>query len=63
MKKHGECLLLDNHIYYYSKSNVFAEVNSQKLGHLLSKLLRYDYLAENYKLALQKQAIPFGLTL
>lgn len=42
---------------------VFAEVNSQKLGHLLSKLLRYDYLAENYKLALQKQTIPFGLTL
>lgn len=42
---------------------VFAEVNSQKLGHLLSKLLRYDYLAENYKLALQKQAIPFGITL
>ena len=41
----------------------FAEVNSQKLGHLLSKLLRYDYLAENYKLALQKQTIPFGLTL
>ena len=28
---------------------------------LFSKLLRYEHCAENYKLALEKQVIPFGL--
>ena len=40
---------------------VFPEANSQKLDHLLSKLLRYEHHAEIYKLALDKQIIPFGL--
>ena len=40
---------------------VFPEANSQKLDYLFSKLLRYENHAENYKLALEKKIIPFGL--
>ena len=40
---------------------VFPEPNSQKLDYLFSKLLRYGHHVENYKLALEKQIIPFGL--
>ena len=40
---------------------VFSEANSQKLDYVLSKLLRYEHHAEIYKLALDKQIIPFGL--
>ena len=39
----------------------FPEANSQKLDYLFSKLLRYENHAENYKLALEKQIIAFGL--
>ena len=40
---------------------VFAEINSQKLDYLFSMLLRYEHHAENYKLTIVKQIIPFGL--
>ena len=40
---------------------LFPEANSQKLDYLFSKLLRYENHAENYKLALEKQIIAFGL--
>ena len=40
---------------------VSPDANSHKLDYLFSKLLRYEHHAENYKLALQKQIIPFGL--
>ena len=31
------------------------------MDYLFSKLLRYEHQAENYKLALEKQIMPFGL--
>ena len=40
---------------------VLPEVNSQSLDWLFQKLLRYEHHAENYKLALDQQIIPFGL--
>ena len=40
---------------------VFPEANSQKLDYLCSKVLSYKHHAENYKLALEKQIISFGL--
>ena len=40
---------------------VLPEVNSQSLDPLFQKLLRYEHHAENYKLALDQQIIPFGL--
>ena len=40
---------------------VFPEANWQRLNYLFSKLLSYEHHAEKYKLALEKQIIPFGL--
>ena len=40
---------------------VFPEENSQKLDYLFSRLLGYEHHAENSKLSLVKQIIPFGL--
>ena len=40
---------------------VLPEVISQSLGRLFQKLLRYEHHAENYKLSLDQQIIPFGL--
>ena len=40
---------------------VLPEVNSQSLDWFFQKLLRYEHYAENYKLAVDQQIIPFGL--
>ena len=50
-------------IIYITLANgmVLPEVNSQSLDWLFQKLLRYEHHAENYKLALDQQIIPFGL--
>ena len=39
----------------------FQKQTHKKLDYLFRKLLRYEYQADNYKLALEKQIIPVGL--
>ena len=46
---------------YYLIIIYITIVNGIFLDYLFSKLLRYEHQAENYKLALEKQIMPFGL--